>query len=255
MGITQTNSTLVIDSVTPPTEIIQIDDTLMVMDWTEVTPPSRLQRILNKQSQTNAFVQNTEQVKEMRMLPNGEVRVRAFVQVHDLDKCKLGTDGTLYAQSFKQRKIPDVPLEIEEGKLFVVNDILPATTQLRISWERPLEDWLWVKSWGTTTVTWVDVGVSEIRYRLRSMKFSNVVRIRTEDRSTIPYTVVYLWDDDIGYYSICGTGADESCETTKHIIIDTSDWTEDERIISFVDTTCGGDSPADYGLRYLDLNE
>ncbi len=73
-----------------------------------------LKKILNKKSQASAFVQDTQLAHEMKITKGGAVHAKAFVQVHDLDKCRLDKDGTLYAQAFQQTRYIGEQLEADD---------------------------------------------------------------------------------------------------------------------------------------------
>ena len=123
-------------------------------------------------------------------------------------------------------------------KAFAVNDVLPATTQLKIAW----------------TETDSDGFAYESAINLITMDSSfHLVRAGNVGMKTITYiNDVGVVEFDFGnttWLSNCGDAGTSSCGTDKWVIIDTSDWNESKRTIASVHSWLDG-----LGLTYEDLD-
>ncbi len=134
---------------------------------------------------------------------------------------------------------------------FVKNGVLPATEELKIAWTEE-----WISNW--PSAGYPSEGANPLNEGRIYFKTTNdyfwLSRVTCDDFGssragfvndgieTDIYTS-YDWTDN------CGSSANASCETTKYVIYDTSDWSEAERTIKAVD-----DAADDVGLTYEDLN-
>ena len=121
-------------------------------------------------------------------------------------------------------------------KAFVVDDVLPATTDLKIAWTTALNSNDWYPAANTNIVETSTGGFllySEDDF-FRSLYYSP------------GSTPLYLFDS---YESSCGDENDAPCDTYKYFILDTSGMNETQRTITYVDSVA-----ATVGLTYEDLN-
>ena len=110
------------------------------------------------------------------------------------------------------------------AKAFAVNDVLPATTQLRISWDKETleNDYLWLSS------------------TLNIKSENNEFYIQHYYDESFHWLCVFGYNPSFGY-DLYGPNYDTFTEEWKepyteqnYIVIDTSNWSESKRTISLV---------------------
>ena len=125
--------------------------------------------------------------------------------------------------------------KVEKIKEFAVNDIIPATTKLKISWDSPVLS-NWRIGYTGTPIRIVGVGANMdffIRYH--------------EESITILSTMVV---QDVAWESVCGDSGIEYCVFERYVIVDTSRLSLTQRTI----TSTQDDILTATGLLYEDLN-
>ena len=139
------------------------------------------------------------------------------------------------------------------GTAFVANDVLPATTDLKIAWTTELADWdaafveydFFVMTEAQYFVfgTYSFLPLSSNGTYLLSLDSGDYVRYGINSSMTD----LYNWTT--GYISSCGVDNDASCSTNEYFMLDTSSWTLSQRTIDSIQTEV-----TTYGLTWEDLN-